>query len=89
MKQTKSCDNPLPLAKPVLEVLRLWREHTPYCGEEDFIFASAFFHGEKPLNYQILFRKHIQPVIERISGLKSSKKGPIGRHTFRRSLAPY
>jgi integrase len=87
LKITKSGDNPLPVAKPVLDVLRLWREHTPYCGEDDFIFASAFFHGEKPLNYQTLFRKHIQPVIERISGLESSKKAPIGWHTFRRSLA--
>jgi len=26
-------------AEPVLEVLRLWREHTPYRSDEDWIFA--------------------------------------------------
>ena len=87
LKETKSCDNDLPLAKPIMEALRLWREHTPYRGEEDWIFASPFFHGKTPYTYQILFRKHIQPVIEKISGLKSSKQAPIGWHTLRRSLA--
>ena len=29
LKETKSRNNPLPLAEPVLQVLRLWREHTP------------------------------------------------------------
>ena len=37
--------------------------------------------------HQILFRRHIRPVIERILGLKSSKQAPIGWHTLRRSLA--
>jgi integrase len=87
LKGTKSRDNALPLAKSVMEVLRLWRGHTPYRGEEDWIFASPFFHGRTPFTYQILFRKHIRPVIERIAGIKSSKTAPIGWHTFRRSLA--
>jgi integrase len=87
LKGTKSRDNALPLAKSVMEVLRLWRGHTPYRGEEDWIFASPFFHGRTPFTYQILFRKHIRPVIERIAGIKSSKRAPIGWHTFRRSLA--
>ena len=43
--------------------------------------------GRTPYTYQILFRRHILPVIERISGLKSSKQAPIGWHTLRRSLA--
>jgi integrase len=87
LKETKSCDNPLPLAEPVMEMLRLWREHTPYRGEEDWIFASPHFHGKTPYTSQILFRKHILPAIERISGLKSSKQAPIGWHTLRPSLA--
>ena len=87
LKGTKSRDNALPLAKSVLEVLRLWRGYTPYRGEGDWIFASPFFHGKTPYTYQILFRKHIRPVIERIAGIKSSKQSPIGWHTFRRSLA--
>ena len=87
LKETKSGSNPLPLTQAVLEVLRLWREHTPYRSNEDWIFASPHYHGKTPYTYQILFRRHIRPVIERVSGLKSSKEAPIGWHTLRRSLA--
>ncbi len=87
LKETKSRNNALPLAQPVLKVLRLWREHTRYRSDEDWIFASPHFHGKTPYTYQILFRRHIRPVIERVSGLKSSKQAPIGWHTLRRSLA--
>jgi integrase len=87
LKETKSRNNALPLAQAVLKVLRLWREHTPYRSDEDWIFASPHFHGKTPYTYQILFRRHIRPVIERVSGLKSSRQAPIGWHTLRRSLA--
>jgi integrase len=87
LKETKSRNNPLPLAEPVLQVLRLWRENTPYRSEEDWIFASPHYDGRTPYTYQILFRRHIRPVIEKVSGLRSSKQAPIGWHTLRRSLA--
>jgi integrase len=87
LKETKSRNNPLPLAESVLQVLRLWRENTAYRSDEDWIFASPHYHGKTPYTYQILFRRHIRPVIEKISGIKSSKKAPIGWHTLRRSLA--
>jgi integrase len=48
LKETKSRSNPLPLAQPVLEVLRLWREHTPYRLDEDWIFASPHYQGKTP-----------------------------------------
>ena len=87
LKETKSRNNPLPLAESVLEVLRLWRENTAYRSDEDWIFASPHYHGKTPYTYQILFRRHIRPVIESVSGIKSSKEAPIGWHTLRRSLA--
>ena len=87
LKETKSRNNPLPLAESVLQVLRLWRENTAYRSDEDWIFASPHYHGKTPYTYQILFRRHIRPVIEKICGIKSSKEAPIGWHTLRRSLA--
>jgi integrase len=87
LKETKSRNNPLPLAESVLQVLRLWRENTAYRSDDDWIFASPHYHGKTPYTYQILFRRHIRPVIEKISGIKSSKEAPIGWHTLRRSLA--
>jgi integrase len=71
----------------VRQTLGLWRENTAYRSDEDWIFASPHYHGKTPYTYQILFRRHIRPVIERISGIKSSKEAPIGWHTLRRSLA--
>jgi len=41
---------PAPLAEPVLQVLRLWREHTPYRSEEDWIFASPHYHGKNSVH---------------------------------------
>jgi len=87
LKETKSRNNPLPLAESVLQVLRLWRENTAYRSDEDWIFASPHYHGKTPYTYQILFRRHIRPVIERVAGIESSKEAPIGCHTLRRSLA--
>ena len=37
LKETKSRNNPLPLAVSVLQVLRLWRENTAYRSDEDWI----------------------------------------------------
>jgi hypothetical protein len=62
-------------------VLRLWREHNPYRSEEDWIFASPHYDGKTLYTYQILFRRQILPVIEKVSGVKSSKEAPIGWHT--------
>jgi integrase len=87
LKETKSRSNPLPLAEPVLQVLRLWREHTPYRSDEHWIFASPSYDGKTPYTYQILFRRHLRPVIEKMSGIKNSKEAPIGWHTLRRSRA--
>lgn len=87
IKPTKSRDNDLPLAGPILQLLLLWRQRTPYRADTDWVFASPFYRGRTPYTPQILFRRHIRPVIERVSGLKSSKHAPIGWHTFRRSLA--
>jgi integrase len=86
-KETKSLDTPLPLAQPIMDVLRLWRERTPYREDDDWIFASPHFHGTTPYTSQILFRRHVRPVIEKLIGMKSTKEAPIGWHTLRRSLA--
>jgi integrase len=59
LKETKSGSNPLPLGQPVLDVLRLWRNHTAYRSDEDWIFASPHYHGKTPYTYQILFHKKV------------------------------
>jgi integrase len=86
LKDTKSRNNALPLARP-LNVLRLWREHTPYRSEEDWIFASPHYHGKTPYLSDPFPTSHSPcNIIERVSTFKSSKQAPIGWHTLRRSL---
>jgi len=50
-------------------------------------FCHPHYDGRTPYTYQILFRRHIRPVIEKVTGIKSSKEALIGWHTLRRSLA--
>lgn len=59
---------------PVFLIINADDFAVPYCGEEDWIFASPFFHGKTPYTYQILFRKHILPVIEKISVSKTANR---------------
>jgi integrase len=63
------------------EILRKARIRRPV------LLGHSDVHGKTPYTYQILFRRHTRPVIERVSTLKSSKQTPIGWHTLRRSLA--
>jgi integrase len=74
LKETKSRRNAPPLAQSILKVLRLWREHTPYRADEDWIFASPHYHGKTPYTYQILFPRHIPPVIERVASLRTQEQ---------------
>ena len=88
LKETKSRNNPLPLGEPVLQVLRLWHEHRPYrSGTRIGFLPVPTTMAKTPYTYQIPFRRHIRPVIEKLSGLKSSKEAPVGWYTLRRSLA--
>jgi hypothetical protein len=64
----------------------LARAHTLSLGRRLDLCQSPL-PWQDPYTYQILFRRRIRPVIERVSTLKSSKQEPIGWHTLRRSLA--
>ena len=87
LKETKSRNNATtPGGLCATSASSLAREHDLSIGGR-WIFASPHYHGKTPYTYQILFRRHIRPVIERVSKSRAAKQAPIGWHTLRRSLA--
>jgi hypothetical protein len=67
----------------VVKCLKVWREDSPYRGDEDFIFPSIRRNGKQPLSPDTLLKKIIRPAVER-AGIKGKA---IGWHSFRHSLA--
>lgn len=81
--KTEASRKPVPLHPSVVKCLKLWREDSPYHGDDDFIFPSIRRNGKQPLSPDTLLKKIIRPAVER-AGIKGKA---IGWHSFRHSLA--
>ena len=67
---------------PVLaEILTGWREKTCYPQNSDWVFASPYTNGERPLWPDMVLKNHVRPAADRVGIGKT-----IGWHTFRHSL---
>ena len=66
-----------------MKCLKVWREDSPYRGDDDFIFPSIRRKGKQPLSPDTLLKKIIRPAVVR-AGIKDKA---IGWHSFRHSLA--
>jgi integrase len=80
--KSRASKKALPLARPLVRLLKAWRGTTPYKAEGDWIFASPDKDGKMPYNSQTLFRRHILPVLRSLGVTE-----PVGWHTLRRSVA--
>jgi len=63
--KTESSQKPVPLHSSVAECLMEWKRHSAYTKSEDWLFASRWQRGRKPIQGQAVLRKHIRPVAER------------------------
>jgi len=79
--KTDASKSQLPLAAFVLEALKAWRRETPYAKPSDWIFASPRTRGKKPFRANSLLRRQM-----RMAVAKAGIRGPVGWHTFRRSI---
>lgn len=61
-----------------------WRRETPYAKPSDWIFASPRTKGKKPYRGNSLVRRQLK-----IAKEKAGIAGPVGWHTFRRSIATW
>jgi integrase len=79
--KTAASRRPVPLPPMVVEELENWRKETLYRSDADYVFASVLKNGRQPLQPDMILKRHIRPVLER---LHIDKK--IGWHSFRHGL---
>jgi integrase len=81
--KTKASRTKLPLPSEVMELLHLWHASTPYCGADNWVFASPYTKGLRPFWPSQLLKSHIKPVAL-AAGLPS-----IGWHSFRHTVSAW
>lgn len=74
--KTDSSRKSLAIDTELLDVLRLWKQTTPFSADEDWIFASPVKLGRLPYSYTGFWRE-----LERAA--KLSGIGHLGTHAFR------
>lgn len=79
--KTEASRTNLPLPEQVRELLGEWRSATAYRKPDDWVFASPYTQGQRPLWPGQLLKDHIQPVALK-AGLPH-----IGWHGFRHSVS--
>ncbi|MGO8718708.1 MAG: tyrosine-type recombinase/integrase [Acidobacteriaceae bacterium] len=72
----------VPLHSCQLEDLKAWRTEAPYPDDSDWLFASHLKKGRKPYWPDMIRKRHLLPLAEKL-GIKKR----IGWHSFRRSYA--
>jgi integrase len=80
--KTEVSKKPIPMEKPLADVLTEWRAQFGYNQPEDWVFASVEMDGAQPLWPNSAMEKHIRPAAIRA---KIAKR--IGWHTLRHSYA--
>ncbi|MDE1161319.1 MAG: site-specific integrase [Acidobacteriaceae bacterium] len=74
---------PLPVPSQVLEALNTLKASSKYAADDDWVFASDFHFGKKPLWPGTLWRRNVIPALARAGITKPN----LGWHTLRRSFA--
>jgi integrase len=72
----------VPLHPHQLEDLKAWRAVSTYAGDDDWVFASHLKRGRRPYWPDMILKRHIRPLAEKL-GIKKR----IGWHTFRRTFS--
>jgi integrase len=64
--------------------LLVWRDHTPYNQDSDWVFASPFTNGKRPYWPESALKDHIKP-----AAVEAGITKRVTWHTFRHSLASF
>lgn len=79
--KTEASKKGLPMLPELAVLLQEWRKHTPYPGDEDWVFGSPYTNGKRPYWPDAALRHQIRPAAK-AAGIKKH----IGWHTFRHSV---
>ena len=80
--KTEASQKPVPVHPILAAALTHWRDHCRYREPDDWVFANEHHRGHHPYWGQVILRRLIRPVAERI-GIKKR----IGWHTFRHTYS--
>ena len=80
--KTESSQKPVPINPLVADALLGWQKQSAYTKPDDWIFASRRHRGRHPFWGQVILRKYVRPVAEKVGIQKS-----IGWHTFRHTYS--
>lgn len=81
--KTEASRKPVPMEPGLATVLKEWKhQQSPHTLPDDWVFASRWSRGKKPMWGQTVIRKGIRPIAKQLCINKT-----IGWHTFRHSYA--
>jgi integrase len=82
--KTKASRKGMEMVPALAAALLLWREHTLYNQDDDWVFASPFTSGKRPYWPESALHDHIKP-----AAAKAGITKRVTWHTFRHSLASF
>jgi site-specific recombinase XerD len=65
-----------------MDELSRWRESSLYRSDQDYLFPSIQKNGTRPLQPEMVLRRHIRPALARLGVPKK-----IGWHSFRHGFS--
>ncbi|MGB7546264.1 MAG: tyrosine-type recombinase/integrase [Terracidiphilus sp.] len=82
--KTKASRKGMEMLPALAAALGIWRDHTPYNQDDDWVFGSPFTNGERPYWPDSALKDHIKP-----AAAKAGITKRVTWHTFRHSLASF
>ncbi len=82
--KTKASRKQMEMLPALAAALLVWRDHTLYNQDDDWVFASPFTNGERPYWPDSALKDHIKPAVAAAGITKR-----VTWHTFRHSLASF
>ena len=86
--KTEQSEAPATMSPTLGEVLKCWRQQTPYAQPSDWIFASSRLKGRQPRTASILAADHLRPAAI-AAGVVLKPGQRFGFHNLRHSLATF
>jgi integrase len=80
--KTESSQKPVPIPPILADALLQWKKVIRYTNADDWVFASKCYRGRRPIWGQVILRKYIRPVAQRV-GIEKR----FGWHTFRHTYS--
>ena len=79
--KTKASRKGTEMLPTLAAALLIWRDHSPYNQDTDWVFASPFINGKRPYWPDSALKDHVKPAV-----LKAGISKRVAWHTFRHSF---